>query len=277
MDPRKPDPSQLELFTPDAAATDAPSPQDATPATRTEAATEPARTARPAAKASALPPGREDAFARLLQLSQPVRAGSRAAGWLKERRIYRKTWVAQDLRVVEPYGAVQDAMLAHYARADLIAWGLFNPEGHLRFYRHNLLIPWRDGERVVSLTARSTDPATEPAELSPAGPITAPFNADLLDGKPGRLYLCAGPLDALVLLEAGFPAVAVPERIGIKAAWLPRFRNKSVYLAFDGTAEGQAAAARAMAALAGRAGDGVEVHALEVPAGRDVGAWLAGR
>lgn len=275
MDSRKQDPSQTELF---GRGSGAQAPENAGVRPGEEAKQPGADgTKRPARKTDGMPPGREAAFARLLALSQPVRAGSKAAHWLKERRIYRKTWVAQDLRVVEPYGSIQDALLAHYERAHLVAWGLFNPEGHLRFYRHNLLVPWRDGGQAIYFTALATDPALEPAELSPAGPISAPFNADLLDGTPGRLYLCAGVLDALVLSEAGFPTVAVPETIGIKTAWLPRFRNKSVYLAFDGTTEGQAAATRAMAALAGRTGDGVEVHPLDIPAGKDVGSWLAGR
>ena len=43
-----------------------------------------------------------------------------------------------------------------------------------------------------------------------AGPIPIPYNARLLDGEPGQIYLCEGVIDTLTLLEQGFPAVGVP-------------------------------------------------------------------
>ena len=156
----------------------------------------------------------------------------------------------------------------------LTAWGLFNNEGHLRFYRHTLLIPWFDGGHPVYLQARATDPEVSPPELSLTGPVPCPYNARLLDGSEGRLYLCTGSLDTLELLEAGFPAVGVPSDTDLKPAWLPRFRNKSVFLAFDADAAGEAAAAKAIALLTGQ---GIDAHRLRVPAGKRVGDWLAGK
>lgn len=244
----------------------------------------------------------------LLELASPVRAGGKAAAWLKTHRVFKKTWDAQGLRVVDHYRRVTDGLLAEFPLAALQAGGLFNHEGHLRFYRHSLLAPWIDGDHAAHLQAFAPDDAATPPALSVSGAIPCPYNTRLLDGAPGRLYLCAGVLDTLEFLEAGFPAVGLPrtftatrersdapgdapdhEKSGpgapgsaaasilLKPSWLSRFRNKSVYIAFDGDAEGEAAAATVMALLASVAHLGVEPHRLAVPAGRRVGDWLAGR
>jgi DNA primase len=228
----------------------------------------------PVAPLSKIPPGREEALEVLLASAAPVRAGSKAAAWLKARRLFKKTWDGQGLRVVDNYRRVGEELHARFSTSELTAWGLFNKEGHLRFYRHTLLIPWLEAGRAVYLQARAPDAETVPPELFLAGPVPCPYNARLLDGELGRLYLCAGVWDTLAVLEGGFPAVGIPEVTGLKAPWLPRFRNKSVYVAFDGDADGEAAAVKVMALLTAR---GIEAHRLRVPAGRDVGDWLAGR
>jgi DNA primase len=219
-------------------------------------------------------PGRTEGLQILLDSCAPVRAGSRAAAWLKAHRIFKKTWDLQGLRVVEDYRRVTEALLDRHPAAQWAAWGLFNKEGHLRFYRHTVLIPWLDGSHPVYLQACAPDPAVTPPELFAAGPVPCPYNARLLDGTEGRLYLCGGAIDTLELLEAGFPAVGVPMGTDLRPAWLPRFRNKSVFLAFDADAAGEAAAAKAIAQLSG---EGVEAHRLRVPAGKRVGDWLAGK
>lgn len=226
----------------------------------------------------------------LLDASVPVRAGSKAAAWLKTRRIFKKTWDAQNLHVVDNYRRVADALLAAFPLATLQAGGLFNKDGHLRFYRHTLLVPWYESGRPDYLQAFAPEDDAVPPDLSVTGPVPYPYNARLLDGAPGRLYLCAGALDTMELLEAGFPSVGVPrlfsghrERgeahadIILKASWLSRFRNKSIYIAFDGDADGEAAAATVMATLGAAKNLGVETHRLAVPAGKRVGDWVAGR
>ncbi len=220
------------------------------------------------------PDNRTQAIETLLRCCSPVRAGSHAAAWLKSRRIFKKTWESQRLRVVDEYRNASFTLSGAFPMDRLQAWGLFNKEGHLRFYRHSLLLPWLDGGHAVWLQARAPDPEVKPAELSLTGPIPCPYNARLLDGAPGRLYLCSGALDTLELIEAGFPAVGVPEGTGLKPAWVTRFRGKSVYVAFDGDADGEAAATKAIALLTGAE---VEAHRLEIPAGKDVGEWVAGR
>jgi DNA primase len=227
--------------------------------------------------ANARTAGRQEGLQILLESCAPVRAGTRAAAWLKDHRIFKKTWDAQGLRVVEDYRRVTEALLNRHPASQWFAWGFFNKEGHLRFYRHTVLVPWFDGSHPVYLQACAPDLSGEdhgPPELFVSGPVPCPYNARLLDGVEGRLYLCGGAVDTLELLEAGFPAVGVPMGTDLRPAWLPRFRNKSVFLAFDADAAGEAAAAKAIAQLSG---EGVEAHRLRVPAGKRVGDWLAGK
>jgi len=211
----------------------------------------------------------------LLEASSPLRAGSKAAAWLKSRRIFKKTWEGQGLRVVDNYRRVSEDLLSSFPLAELQAGGLFNKDGHLRFYRHSLLVPWFDAGHPTYLQAFAPEDDAVPPELSVTGAVPHPYNARLLDGAPGRLYLCSGALDAMELLEAGFPAVGVPG--AVKTPWLSRFRNKSVYIAFDGDAEGEAAAVAVIATLGAAKSLGVETHRLAVPAGKRVCEWVAGR
>jgi hypothetical protein len=220
----------------------------------------------------------------LLELCEPVRAGGKAAAWLKARRIFKKTWGAQGLRVVDHYHRISESLLEIFTLPRLQAVGLFNQDGHFRFYRHTVLVPWFDHGQIVYLEAYAADDDAVPPVLTIAGPIPCPYNAALLDGTVGRLYLGAGSLDTLELLEAGFPAVGLPmftekgevphHSSILKSEWMSRFHNKSMYLAFDGDANGVADAARVIAALTAA---GVEAHRVEVPVGKRVGAWIAGR
>ena len=101
--------------------------------------------------------------------------------------------------------------------------------------------------------------------------MPCPYNAPLLDGTEGRLYLCENVLDTLSLLEAGFPAVGLPGAAGFDPEWVPRFQNKSVYVAFGADATGEAEVAKVLSLLAE---NGVDAHRLKLPAGKHLGDWL---
>ncbi len=213
---------------------------------------------------------RREVLQALLHGCRPV--SGKAAAWLRSRRIFQKTWTAQRLRVVDDYAAISDHLTQHFSPEALRAGGLFNAEGHLRFYRHPLLLPYFDAEGApVYLQARALEAEIKPKELSLAGPIPCPYNAALLDGEPGHLYLCEGVIDTLTLLEAGFAAVGIPGAANFKPAWCRLFRNKSVFVAFDADAAGEAGAAKSIALLADA---GVTAHRLAIPAGKDINEWL---
>lgn len=243
-------------------------------------AADPPDSPRPGRRGSSVPPlpapldpGRKsEILAALFQTAAPV-AGA-AARYLKQRRIFQPVWEAQGLRVVDDYRRVSAALEAAFPAEELKASGICNDNGHLRFYRHTLLLPYRDAQgRPQSLQARALDPEIRPKELTLPGGVPAPYNAGILDGLPGIVYLCEGAIDTLTLLGAGFPAVGVPGAGNFKPAWASLFRGKRVFVAFDGDAAGEAGAVRVLAELGGA---GIDAHRQPIPPGLDVNAWLAG-
>lgn len=212
----------------------------------------------------------------LLEACPPV--GGRAAQYLQKRRIFRRTWESQKLKMIEDYGSVSRKLEAAFGIPDLIRTGFFNAAGHLRYYRHKLLFPYYDAQgRAVYMQARAIDPAAGgsrgdgPKELSMSGHIPIPYNVRPLNGEPGQIYLCEGVIDTLTLIEQGFPAVGVPGAANFKPAWASLFRNKSVHVAFDPDAPGESGAAKTIEKLRAL---GIEAHRLAPPPGKDLNEWF---
>ncbi|HLP40308.1 MAG TPA: toprim domain-containing protein, partial [Fibrobacteria bacterium] len=206
----------------------------------------------------------------LLNLCVPVQGP--VARYLQKRRIFKRTWDTQRLRMIGDYGATSSALEARFGREALERAGFFNPSGHLRYYRHRLLFPYLDpAGRPVYLQARAIEADARPKELSMVGPIPLPYNVRLLDGEPGQIYLCEGVIDTLTLLEQGVPAVGIPGAANFKPAWVPLFRSKTVRVAFDPDQPGENGAAKTMDLLAA---GGVETRRLAPPKGLDLNDWL---
>ncbi len=249
---------------------------------------------------------RQRILTALLDACAPV--GGAAGRYLAKRRIFKRTWEAQRLRMIDDYAGIGRKLEAAFGLDDLVRMGFFNAAGHLRFYRHVLLFPYYDiTGRAVYMQARAIeteaggipgagskaagakrsgtkeagarDPGAKgpgafgpmPKELSLAGHIPLPYNARLLDGEPGQIYLCEGVIDTLTLLEQGFPAVGVPGAANFKAAWAPLFRNKSVHVAFDPDGPGDTGAAKAIERLTAM---GIEARRLAPPTGKDLNEWF---
>lgn len=217
-------------------------------------------------------------LAALLEACAPV--GGAAGRYLAKRRIFKRTWDSQRLRMLDDYAGVSRKLEAAFGLDDLVRMGFFNAAGHLRFYRHILLFPYYDiTGRAVYMQARAIETEAAgpggkgpmPKELSLAGHIPLPYNSRLLDGEPGQIYLCEGVIDTLTLLEQGFPSVGVPGAANFKAAWAPLFRNKSVHVAFDPDGPGESGAAKAIERLQAM---GIEARRLAPPAGKDLNDWF---
>lgn len=213
---------------------------------------------------------RQRMLASLLEACAPV--GGTVGGYLAKRRIFKRTWTAQRLRMIDDYAGVSRKLEATYGLDDLVRLGFFNAAGHLRFYRHVLLFPYYDiTGRAVYLQARAIDPEAKPKELSLAGHIPLPYNSRLLDGEAGQIFLCEGVIDTLTLLEQGFPAVGVPGAANFKVQWAPLFRNKNVHVAFDPDGPGESGAAKAIERLQAM---GIEARRLAPPTGKDLNEWF---
>jgi DNA primase len=213
---------------------------------------------------------REAVLAALLEACVPI---SGAAGrYLTKRRIFKRTWDGQALRMIGDYGGAGSALEARFGREALERAGFFNAAGHLRYYRHRLLFPYYDAAgKPVYMQARAIEADAKPKELSMSGPIPLPYNVRLLDQRPGQIYLCEGIIDTLTLIEQGFPAVGVPGAANFKPAWASLFRGKTVHVAFDPDAPGENGAARAIQLLGA---EGIEARRFTPPRGLDLNDWF---
>ncbi|MDQ3002787.1 MAG: CHC2 zinc finger domain-containing protein, partial [Fibrobacterota bacterium] len=208
-------------------------------------------------------------LASLLEACPPI--GGKVAQYLQKRRIFKRTWDSQKLRMIDDYSGVSRKLEAEFGSDDLARMGFFNAAGHLRYYRHKLLFPYFDQQgRPVYMQARAIDAdpggprGPAPKELSMSGHIPLPYNCRLLNGEPGQIYLCEGVIDTLTLLEQGFPSVGVPGAANFKPAWAALFRNKTVHVAFDPDAPGESGAAKTIEKLAAH---GIEARRLAPPTG----------
>jgi hypothetical protein len=209
-------------------------------------------------------------LAALLEACPPV--AGKVAQYLQKRRIFKRTWDRQKLKMIDDYAGVSRKLEVAFGFADLERTGFFNAAGHLRYYRHKLLFPYFDPQgRPVYMQARAIEADAKPKELSMAGPIPLPYNSRLLNGEPGQIYLCEGVIDTLTLIEQGFPAVGVPGAANFKPAWAALFRNKSVHVAFDPDAPGESGAAKAIEKLQAH---GIEARRLTPPTGMDLNDWF---
>ncbi|MDB5049097.1 MAG: zinc finger CHC2-family protein [Fibrobacteres bacterium] len=213
---------------------------------------------------------RHRVLAALLEACAPI--SGKVAQYLQKRRIFKRTWDGQRLRMIDDYAGVSRKLEAAFGLADLERAGFFNAAGHLRFYRHKLLFPYLDPQgRAVYMQARAIEADAKPKELSMAGHIPLPYNSRLLNGEPGQIYLCEGVIDTLTLIEQGFPAVGVPGAANFKPSWAALFRNKSVHVAFDPDAPGESGAAKAIEKLQAH---GIEARRLTPPTGMDLNDWF---
>lgn len=64
------------------------------------------------------------------------------------------------------------------------------------------------------------------------------FNADLLDEEPPQVVVVEGEKKAIVLCQAGFPAVGISGKRAFRREWVDRFGGvKAVYIALDPDAQ----------------------------------------
>jgi DNA primase len=128
---------------------------------------------------------------------------------------------------------------------------------------------------VYDLQARNMDWRSKrdgPKELT-VGPITIPFNANVLLEPHEQVYVCEGALDTLSLAELGLPAVGVPGARNFLPEWVALFEEfGEVVLALDNDEVGHRGV-EMISTLFAAVGRGVRV--LQLPAGfKDINEFL---
>jgi DNA primase len=170
------------------------------------------------------------------------------------------------LRTIDDYAQVSESLKARFTSDELKFSGLFNEKGHLRFYKHRLLIPYLIDGEARYFQARAMDPETRPKELNPSGPVPFPYNIHAVSGS-AIVYLCEGAIDTLTLIENGFPAAGAPGAMSFKPEWLSFFRGKRVFSVLDNDKAGRAGNRRLKAIFAKA---GIPFSVIDIPEGRDI-------
>lgn len=92
------------------------------------------------------------------------------------RYLVRRGIPEEEVRRLRPayigdYRARSRALLARHGMRRLARAGVLSPRGHLIFYRHRVILPVRDGGRLVAVAGRAFDTSSVPATLLPYGVI----------------------------------------------------------------------------------------------------------
>jgi len=219
---------------------------------------------------------KEKMIFEFLSILQPIQPYSTIGWWLANRGIYKPTWDKVLLRCIDDYTFISNKLLGKYSLEDLQIGGLFNSYGQLRYGKRPLIIPYIDEKnRPFFFQARAIDKNVSPKELNFQGAIPFPYNKTALDGKPGTVYLCEGPIDTLTLLQRGFCAVGIPGANTFKPEWVSLFCNKKVVLCLDNDKAGRAGEER-IAGLMKAAGLEAKSFGL-LPEGEDINSWFIPR
>lgn len=216
----------------------------------------------------------------LAQLGPLSRVG---AAYLESRGISLATATrARVVFIVSP-GDIDRSLRARFPLEELTASGLYTtPDPRrqklpvFRFFRHRLLFPILVDGRPVFLQGRRLDGDAKPKYLSAGGTVPAPYNADLLPTlSPGsRVLIAEGPIDALTLLDRGYPAVGIFGVQNFKPAWVSLFRDLEVVLVLDADDAGRKGTEK-LAAIFATAGK--PVRSVSLPEGTDVNTFFARR
>lgn len=213
---------------------------------------------------------RNDLILEFLRACEPL--DHQVMRYLNRRKIFKSVIDKQQLRWVKNYARVSDVMKSKFEMNELKEYGFFNDHQHLRFFKHNLIMPYLESDGTpVYFQARSIESDTTPKELNLKGSITIPYNRYLLNQEPGVIYLCEGVIDTLTLLEKGFQAVGVPGVKAFREDWVRMFENKKVYLAFDNDAPGREASVRIEALFKS---NGLFVNQVDLPEGEDINSFF---
>jgi DNA primase catalytic core len=216
------------------------------------------------------------AFAKAAGIRQDPSDDHPALKFFQSRGISYATARAAGIGYISDYRFASTDLRKAIPLDELQAVGLFNAKGNFRLFKHRLVIPYAVEGEVYFLQARNLDWRSQeldgPKQLT-FGPVSIPYNADLLLQPQEVVHVCEGVTDTLSLIELGLPAVGIPGVNNFRPEWVCLFEDvQDIVLAFDNDAAGHRGAAT-VAELFRRAGRTVRV--LELPEGiKDISEYL---
>ncbi|MBA4849857.1 CHC2 zinc finger domain-containing protein [Emticicia sp. BO119] len=171
-------------------------------------------------------------------LNLPATESARkAAEYLRGRGIDDWTIRHFKLFVLKNYGLANDYLKEKYKTEDLIASGIVNERGNLVFFKHPIIIPYYQNDRIVYLQGRTIGEPSEGTnkyQFMTGIPRTI-FNIDLLKKLPGNseVYVTEGAFDCMTLFRQGLSAVSLGSAKTFKKEWVKYFKKFKVWIWFD--------------------------------------------
>lgn len=230
--------------------------------------------------ASVAPDVRFAAYDALLRHTRPADVDNPSPGavWLRDvKGISLATQSAQGIAWLEDWDGANRQLKADFGVAALIALGLINDKGDLRFKSHRLLFPFwlpvADGQlKAVYLQGRNIHADDKRGRfLNPSGDVPCPYNVDAIRAARSAgasIIIAEGVTDTLSLAQNGFFACGIVGTQGFKPDWVSLFDGLAVWLAFDPDEAGQTAALK-VARVFERAGR-LAPSIIPLPDGQDV-------
>ncbi|MBI2060713.1 MAG: toprim domain-containing protein [Nitrospirae bacterium] len=179
-------------------------------------------------------------------------------------------------RVLGQYDSVQNALFRWFGAERVKRAGLANQAGHLIFYAHRIIFPWKNESGTPTyFTARAVKGVNDgPKELCLIGTTPVlPYNAPTVTTGQD-IHICEGNIDALTLEDMALRAVATGGTEGLRRSWIGWLKSKrvsSVIPAYDADSTGQAKS-REVEELARKVG--LKVGRLFLPTGHDVNSYF---
>ena len=210
---------------------------------------------------------------RLFELASPPTLENLGGQYLSKRKLKPEMCGGLGVRFLEDPFNAWDILCREFPRVDLKTAGLVNNAGAFHFQNHPLLFFFLNKQIPVYLAGRSLPPNQSIKELKPAGlSCPVPYQVDVLQTNPEKLYICEGLIDTLSAAQLGMPAIGAPGVNCFPQHWLELIpKTTRIHVLFDKDKAGEDAAIKLRSQFRR---SGFQADALVVPVGKDLNDFL---
>lgn len=210
---------------------------------------------------------------RLFELASPPTLENLGGQYLSKRKLKPEMCGGLGVRFLEDPFNAWDILCREFPRVDLKTAGLVNNAGAFHFQNHPLLLFFLYNQSPVYLAGRSLPPNQSIKELKPAGlSCPVPYQVNVLQTNPEKLYICEGLIDTLSAAQLGMPAIGAPGVNSFPLHWLELIpKTTRIHVLFDKDKAGEDAAIKLRSQFRR---SGFKADALVVPVGNDVNDFL---
>lgn len=157
--------------------------------------------------------------------------------YLKKRGLEQETLDSFLLFNVKDYQATNEHLKSKFSADLLSKSGIVGDKGNLIFYKHTIIIPFLQDDRIVFLQGRRLD-QEQPKYLNLKTPVPL-YNRDTLKKAESKIYIAEGVFDAMMLEQNGYNAVAILGVNNFKPDYVDLFKELDVILVLDNDEAGE--------------------------------------